>query len=128
MTLSRIFYLCFGGGAFALFTLTYLTSETWYAYIAAPLFLLLVVSYIMSPQIDWWYFQRRPPSVDDNTRTFLNKRLPFYHQLNDRGKKRFEERVAMFLPAHEFVPMEVKSVPDELQVALAASAVQLTFG
>ena len=126
--LSRYLYITFILGTIIFLSLAHFTENHFYNYIAAPLFIGLVVTYILSPQIDWWYYQRNPPTIDDSTKSFLNKRLPFYRALDEAGKQRFEQRMAMWFPAHEFVPMQIKSLPEEIQTGLAASAVQLTFG
>ncbi len=126
--LSRLLYIPFGFGALLCLYLGQTTGNVLFNYIAIPLAVGLVINFVMSPQIDWWYYEKYPPKLDASGQRFLNEKLPFYKQLNEAGKRRFEQRMAMFPLAHEFMPMEVESLPEEIQSVIAASAVQLTFG
>ncbi len=126
--LTRILYAIFGFGAMLFFYLGYATENALFNYMAVPLFVGLVVTYVMSPQIDWWYYQKNPPTLDGRTKEWLTKSLPFYNALGEAGKQRFEQRMALFPNAHEFMPMHVDSLPQEVQLVIAASAVHLTFG
>ena len=126
--LSRLLYIPFGFGALLFLYLGQSTGNVIFNYIAIPLAICLVINFVMSPQIDWWYYERYPPKLDAGGQRFLKDRLPFYQRLNESGKQRFEQRMAMFHLAHEFIPMEVTSLPEEIQSVIAASAVQLTFG
>ena len=58
----------------------------------------------------------------------LNSHFQFYQQLPPKSKALFEYRVAKFIRMKEFVPRNMTHVTEEMQVLIAASAIQLTFG
>ncbi|WP_421892577.1 zinc-dependent peptidase [Marinoscillum sp.] len=58
----------------------------------------------------------------------LNSHFQFYQQLPPKSKALFEYRVANFIRMKEFVPRNMTHVTEEMQVLIAASAIQLTFG
>lgn len=99
-----------------------------YAIYIVPSVVCLAVIYALSPQIDWWWYQKHPPELDPRLRKLLSDHLPFYQQLPAEGKQRFRQRVALFMIANEFIPKGMDSVPEDVKGFLAASAVQLTFG
>ena len=96
------------------------------------------VIYVMSPQINWWWWQRSPPPLDERSANVLADYCAFYRPLSPELKQRFRNRVALFLLGNEFMrpvhPNEMDAdalrmrVPEDLKVAVAAAAVQVSFG
>jgi len=99
-----------------------------YAIVGIPFVLLLAVSFVLSPQVNWWYYSRNPPKMDDKMRSFIYQHSKFYQELSLEGKQRFNDRLVMFLMAHDFMPMAVKTIPEDIKGIIAANAVHLTFG
>jgi Mlc titration factor MtfA (ptsG expression regulator) len=99
---------------------------------------IVAVIYVMSPQINWWWWQRSPPPLDERSEQFLVDYCAFYRPLSPEMKQRFRNRVALYLLGNEFMrpvhPNEMDAdvlrtrVPEDLKVAVAASAVQVSFG
>ena len=58
----------------------------------------------------------------------LSTHFKFYQLLPTKSKAIFEYRVAKFIRMKEFVPRNMTHVTEEMQVLIAASAIQLTFG
>ena len=58
----------------------------------------------------------------------LEKHFNFYNLLPPKSKKIFQYRVAKFIGMKEFIPRNMDHVTEEMQVLIAASAIQLTFG
>lgn len=113
----------------ALLTVLYLTWQlgSQYAiYLPIPMVILAVV-YVLSPQIDWWWYKRNPPDLLGTIRQMLFQ-YPFYQRLPEGEKKRFRNRVALFAMGSEFIPQGMEKVPDDLQHMIAACAVTLTLG
>ena len=127
MTLSKLLSI---PAVAVLILLLYLTWEydDSYSWYLIPAALSLVVIYIMQPQLDWWWYNRYPPRLDDPMRQLLSRYFPFYQQLLPKDRLRFEQRVALFPIAKEFIPKAMESVPDDVRTIIAANAVQLTFG
>lgn len=52
----------------------------------------------------------------------------FYKRLTPKHKKSYEHRVAKFLKKHPFVGRENMVVTDDIKIAIATTAIKLTFG
>lgn len=79
--------------------------------------------YILSNQIDWWFFKKIPPKIDD---LFKSKWLfmdPFYQSLNKEESALFEHRMALYIEAKEWIPKQFEIVPSEIQHIIAYYAV-----
>lgn len=99
---------------------------------------ILAVVYVMNPQINYWWWQRSPPSLNPQSERILADYCAFYRQLAPEMKQRFRNRVALYILGNDFMrpvhpsamdadEMRVQ-VPEDLKVATAASAVQVSFG
>jgi Mlc titration factor MtfA (ptsG expression regulator) len=94
--------------------------------------------YVLNPQINYWWWQRSPPPLDARTERILADYCAFYRQLAPDMKQRFRNRVALYILGNDFMrpvhpsamdadEMRVQ-VPEDLKAAVAASAVQVSFG
>lgn len=120
------------------FGLAFFRDDGHYALWAAPFFLVLAVMYIMSPQINWWWFKKHPPELNDGTKKFLENYIPFYQKLSPELKIIFRHRVAMFIIGNEFIrPIHRddpdaaamrNNVPEDLKAAVAVNFIQIHFG
>lgn len=109
----------------------------WTLFLVA-LVVIAAVIYVMSPQINWWWWQRSPPPLDERTASILADYCAFYRPLSPELKQRFRNRVALFMRGNAFMrpvhPSEMDAdalrvrVPEDLKVAVAAAAVQVSFG
>ena len=113
--------------AAALFAYSYFYEVPKFATIAIFFFLPAAVIFILSPQINWWWYTKYPPSIDNSLKAMLKSRLPFYQNLSVADKKKFEERVTLFIMAKQFTPKIHDDVPEDMKAIVAASAVMLTF-
>ncbi len=95
---------------------------------ALPPFFALAIIYILQPQIDWYYYKRNPPEMDEQIKRLLIKYSTFYEGLSLENKKRFRDRVCLYSMANEFIPKGIEEIPSDLKAIVAASVVQLTFG
>lgn len=99
-----------------------------YATFAIPFFLGLAFVYVMSPQINWWYYSKRPPKLDKGLQYMINRQSAFYQRLSEDAKQKFRERVALNMMNWDFMPMVIETIPEDLKAALAANVVHITFG
>ena len=109
---ARIVSTPFVIGALVFLYLTWENSENYALYII-PCVVLTAISYVFSPQINWWWYSRNPPKLDPPLRQILQKRNGFYQKLNPDKKKKFRERVALFMIGNDFMPQVVDSVERE---------------
>ncbi len=56
------------------------------------------------------------------------KNIPYYRGLSEEGKKKFVNRLFVFMNNKEFAGMHGLMVTEEMKVLISATAVQLTFG
>lgn len=92
-------------------------------------FISLVVIYTLQPHIDFLWYKRHPQVLDQKERVFLAKFSSFYQKLNDKQKKKFEERIFIFKRAKSFklIAGETTEMPEDFKIAIASQAVQLTL-
>jgi Mlc titration factor MtfA (ptsG expression regulator) len=117
---------------FMLCALTFLYF-TWevdskYGIYIVPFVVALAVIYTLSPQINWWWYQRHPPDVKPGIRGFFERFFPYYMKLDESEKKRFRHRVAMFMEANNFIAKGLEEATEDMKAITAACAVQLSFG
>lgn len=95
-----------------------------------PWVILLALVYIMSPQIDWWWYQKHPPKLPEPLVRLLMAKLPFFQQLSNAEKTKFCTRMAMYIEANEMRKQgpDADPIPEDIKAVVAASVVQLTFG
>ncbi len=106
--------------------LALLVDDDYATWLVIPLVALAMI-WVLSPQINWWWYKRNPPDLPGVVRPMLFQ-YPFYHRLPEGEKKRFRSRVALFAMANEFIPQIMEKVPDDLKYMVAACAVTVTFG
>lgn len=124
---SRVLSIPFMLGALGCLFLAWEVHEK-YAIYVVPNVIVLAILYIFSPQINWWWYKRFPPRLDPKLGFLLEKQLAFYQQLTPENKKRFRERIFLFILANDFMPQAMENVPEDIKAIVAASAVQLSFG
>lgn len=100
-----------------------------YAIYFVPFMIISALIFILAPQINWWWYSRNPPELSAELRTFLERCSGFYRRLSRAEQRRFRGRVALFNMGTDWEPMAFPedSLPPDVQVAIAAQAVTLTF-
>ena len=123
---ARILYIPFGLLALFLLYLSWEVSEEYAYWLPAPVIVLSVI-YVLSPQINWWWYVRHTPELEDPFRRLLLNKHPYYARLSLEDKKVFRQRVFLFRLAQDFMPQGWESVPVDVQTILYIQAVTLTF-
>jgi hypothetical protein len=118
----------FAGGAILFLYLTW-TQDLDYAPWIIPFVLMTALIYVLGPQINWWWYNRYPQDLSPGLTDLLERFCRFYQRLDATEKKRFRERVALFQAGTDWDPMGWPDdvLPPDVEVALAAQAVMLTF-
>ncbi len=114
----------------ALFFLYLAWKDSYYAPGIIPFVLIAAVVWIFSPQINWWWYSRRPPELPAPLRALLERSSVFYQSLSAVEQQRFRQRVALFIMGTDWMPMgwPEEQVPLDVKLALATQAVTLTLG
>jgi hypothetical protein len=100
-----------------------------YALWMTPFVVGAAVIYVFSPQINWWWFSKHPPELDEGQRVLLERFNAFYRRLMEADKKRFRERTAMFILGTDWEPLAFSDevLPADVQLGIAAQAVMIGF-
>jgi len=110
--------------------LAWRVDSAWALWIV-PFLLVAAAIFIFSAEINWWWYSRRPPQLDVALAQLLARHCGFYQRLDAAGQQRFRDRVALFRMGTEWTPMgwpeEMETLPPDVELALAAQAVTLTF-
>ena len=101
-----------------------------YSIYFVPFLVVAALIFILSPQINWWWYSRNPPELSAELRGFLERCSGFYRRLSPVEQRRFRGRVAMFTMGADWEPLAFPedSLPPDMQLAIATQAVTLTFG
>ncbi len=77
----------------------------------------LTILFVMNGQIDYWYLKRNPPELDPPIKIWLEKYSSHYKSLTSESKKRFEERLALYIFARSFTSIgeERREVPEDIK-------------
>lgn len=88
--------------------------------------ILLVLAFVFSPQINWWWWMRYPPDLPKSLHAPV-ERTPFYQRLSAEDQQIFRRRVFLFSQAQIFHPQAIKEVTEDVKAAIATGAVQVNF-
>lgn len=88
--------------------------------------MLLVLSYVFAPQLNWWWWMRYPPDLPKSLHPLLEK-TPFYQRLSESDRRIFRQRVFLFNHSQVFRPQAVKEITDDVKTAISTAAVQVNF-
>ena len=118
---------------FALCAATFLvlawTVDTSYAVYFIPFLIICALIYILAPQINWWWHSKHPLDLSPELKSFLERSSTFYQGLTAEDQRLFRARVAMFNMGVDWEPLAFPedALPPDVQVAISAQAVMLTF-
>jgi hypothetical protein len=87
---------------------------------------LLVLFFLLAPQLNWWWWQRFPPDIRSDLRVLL-QRSPFYQQLSTAEQREFRRRLFLFGQGHNLMPQVLEKIPDDVQLILSIPPVAMTF-
>lgn len=100
-----------------------------YAIYFVPFLVVSALIFILSPQINWWWYTRHPQDLSPILREFLTRNSAFYRRLDAAEQRRFRGRITLFQMGTDWEPLAFPddSLPPDIQLAIAAQAVMLTF-
>lgn len=100
-----------------------------YSIYFVPFLVISALLYILAPQINWWWYSRNPPELSTELRMLLERCSGFYQSLSSVEQRRFRGRVALFNMGVDWEPLAFPedSLPPDIQMAISAQAVMLTF-
>jgi hypothetical protein len=88
----------------------------------------IVTVLIFTPQIDWWYWQRRAPDLPLGLRPLLEQRVAFYQRLDPPAQREYRRRAFLLREAMDFTGQGIEKIPDDVQLLPALAAATIGFG
>jgi hypothetical protein len=95
-----------------------------YAYYLTGCVVILAALYVLSPQVNWFFYKRRPPKLPEPIVRLFIQNIPFFRNLSNDNKKKFCDRVSLYMIASDFMPKVFEKVPEDVKAAAAACAVR----
>lgn len=94
-----------------------------------PFLLGAALIWVFAPQINWWWYSRRPPALEPGIIQSLERYVPFYQRLSEPNKKRFRGRLALTRMSTDFTAknMPDDAVPPDVESAIAVPSVIVTW-
>ena len=92
----------------------------------------LMLIYLFSPQIDYWWLERNPVELDAPIKSMLNRTNPRYQSLNNDQRQLFDNRLTLFSSGREFIGKGGESdnidVPYDIKMMISQIPVTMTLG
>ncbi|MDX1913731.1 MAG: zinc-dependent peptidase [Saprospiraceae bacterium] len=125
---AQLLLLPFAAAAVVFLILAKTVDES-YAIGFVPFIVIAALIFILAPQINWWWYSRRPPDLNADLQALLARFCGFYRRLTPLEQRRFRGRVAMFNMGTDWEPLAFpdEKLPTDVQLGIAAQAVTLTF-
>lgn len=100
-----------------------------YAPYMVPFLVVSALIYILNPQINWWWYSRNAPKLNQDLKNLLNRFCGFYSTLPPEDKRKFEGKVGLFRMGTNWTPIAwpEDNLPHDIELVLAAQAVTLNF-
>ncbi len=92
----------------------------------------LILIYLFSPQINYWWLSRRPVELEPQVTKLLSQVNPDYDHMTPEVKNEFHKRLLLFTEGKEFIAkgMETENmeVPYDVKCMISQIPVSLTMG
>lgn len=105
-----------------------LDHRLWQAYLIGGCVAALVLLYIFSPQIRWWWYLRYPQPLHPKMRIVLEKTMPYFSNLLPELRARFEQRMSLYMLSKSYEAKVIEIIPEDLKGMIAANAIKLSLG
>ncbi len=112
--------------AAVLFYLSMEVSDRFTVYLM-PVAVILALVFVLSPQINWYWYKRNPPDLHRSLRKLFELRHPYYQQLPELLRQRFRQRTVLIMTATDFMPQGLEKVPEDVKAIAASNAALLTL-
>jgi len=91
----------------------------------------LVLIYMFSPQLDYWWLSKNPAELDKPIEQMLGRTNPIYKTLNHDKKQEFDNRLLLFTEGREFIgkgmEKDVDNVPYDIKMMICQIPVTMTL-
>lgn len=98
----------------------------------------LVLIYLFSPQINYWWLSRNPVELDPKVKKMLATTNPIYSQLNEEQVKEFDKRLLLFTEGKNFtakgmeedkedIPIDIKNLISQIPITMTLQRREFLF-
>ncbi len=89
----------------------------------------LILIYLFQPQIDFWWLEKNPITIDKSVMDLIQKLNPAYKRLSDEEKDQFRNRLLLHTEAKQFTAKgsENNTVPYDIKYILSQIPVTMSF-
>lgn len=111
-----------------LYYLFFEDKASYYVYLFPPV-VILVIIYTFSPRINFWWHKKYPPILDKKLLMLIEQSSLFYRNLDDAQKRKFLDRLSIFVYHKSFSLMrkDKEDLPIDVRTLLSINAITLTF-
>jgi len=95
-------------------------------YVAIPI-VFMGILFVLSPQIDWWWWSRYTPALSKKITDIFEKHWSLYNQLPETEKNLFNKRVFLFSKGKAFDFKGLDGNPEDLKAIVAFFPVLLSL-
>lgn len=96
----------------------------------APFLVIAAMIWVFSPQINWWWYSKRPPALEAGVLDALVRYVPFYQKLDASDRQRFCDRLALTRMSTDFTTKGMPddtALPPDIMSAIATQSVIATW-
>jgi len=95
-------------------------------YVAIPI-VFMGILFVLSPQIDWWWWSKYTPSLSSKITEIFQKHWPLYDKLPEAEKKLFNKRIFLYSKGKAFDFKGLDGNPEDLKAIVAFFPVLLSL-
>jgi len=125
---SKILALPFAGVFIYLLYLQFGLNYNIGLYLLIPVGIVFAI-YFLSGDIDFWYLSKNPLDLDEPVINWLIQFSPFYQNLTEQQKEKYNYRLSMYIVGRSFksVGSEKKDLPTDFKAIIASQAVEVSW-
>ena len=99
-----------------------------YAPYLIPLVILAVTIYVLSPQIDWWWYLRFPKAPNRSVAAYFSKNFIGFNQLSSEIQKDILNKFHLLEMSKNFISKaDDDKIPDGIKLVVLASLLECTY-
>lgn len=104
------------------------TIGEWYAPYLVPLVIFGVSVYVLSPQIDWWWYVKFPKAPNPSVLSYFSKNFTGFNQLSSATQKDILNKFHLLEMSKNFISKgEDDRIPEGLKLIILTSLLECTY-
>lgn len=83
--------------------------------------------YVLSPQIDWWWYSKNPVKPSIGIKNYLNKNFPGFALMSEEEKMVFYQRLTLFEMSKNFISKAEEEIPDDFRLLIVLNGLKVGY-